>query len=98
MNPEAQAVLDEILRKDPEALTLEERLFLRARRSYLKKSQLEEYKDILNEVEEPAKKRDGAIASYNELYTRARNLGYEGKRISRPKLEAFIKEKDAFAL
>lgn len=47
MNPEAQERLDEILKKDPETLTQEEIGFLRARRSYLKKSQEEEYASVL---------------------------------------------------
>lgn len=47
MNPEAQAVLDAILKKEPETLNQQEITFLRARRSYLKKSQLEEYESIL---------------------------------------------------
>lgn len=53
MNPEAQTVLDEILKKDPEELTEDEVRFLRARRSYLKKSQLEEYDSILNQKTKP---------------------------------------------
>lgn len=48
MNPEAQAVLDEILKKDADQLTEEEKIFLRARRGYLKKAQLEEYAEVLN--------------------------------------------------
>lgn len=55
MNPEAQAVLDEILKKDVDELTDYEIGFLRARRSYLKKAQLEEYSSILNT--KPAKKQ-----------------------------------------
>ena len=47
MNPEAQAVLDTILTKNPEELNPEEISFLRARSSYLKKFQLEEYDSVL---------------------------------------------------
>lgn len=49
MNPEAQAFLDAILKKNPEELNSEEKGFLRARRSYLKKSQLDEYESVLEE-------------------------------------------------
>lgn len=54
MNPEAQDKLVEILRKNPSALTTEETAFLRARRSYLKESELEEYKDVLAEPKKTA--------------------------------------------
>ena len=50
MNPEAQALLDEILKKEPENLNGDEIKFLRARSSYLKKSQLEEYHSVLNQT------------------------------------------------
>lgn len=53
MNPEAQAVLDQILTKSPEELNQEEISFLRARSSYLKKFQLEEYDDVLKETKPP---------------------------------------------
>lgn len=48
MNPEAQEVLNKILAKEPTVLTEDEAKFLRARRDYLKKSQLEEYVAVLN--------------------------------------------------
>ncbi len=47
MNPEAQAYLDEILKIEPENLTEEQKRFLRARSSYLKRIQLEEYASVL---------------------------------------------------
>ena len=47
MNPEAQEVLDNILKKTPEELNDEEVRFLRARSSYLNKAQLDEYNDVL---------------------------------------------------
>lgn len=57
MNPEAQERLNKILAKTPEELNEQEILFLRARRSYLKKSQLEEYDSILNPKAKPAVKQ-----------------------------------------
>lgn len=48
MNPEAQEELNKILAKEPETLNEEEIKFLRARSSYLKKAQLEEYDSVLN--------------------------------------------------
>lgn len=90
MNPEAQAVLEEILKKEPESLSFDDRAFLRARRSYLKKAQLEEYKDIL-EMDE---KQPEVKASYGDLLKLARELGYNGKRAKRGQLEEFIARKN----
>ena len=55
MNPEAQELLNKILQKDPDKLTQDEILFLRARKSYLKESQLTEYQSVLEvkPVEKP---------------------------------------------
>ena len=49
MDERSQAYLNQILSKDPETLTEEEIGFLRARRTYLKAIQLEEYASVLNE-------------------------------------------------
>lgn len=57
MNPEAQKYLDEILSKTPEEITEDQAKFLRARRSYLKKPQLEEFDSILNPKTKPSKKK-----------------------------------------
>jgi len=54
MNPEAVEYLNKILTKDPETLNDNEIRFLRARRTYLKKSQLEEYSSVL-ETKPPVK-------------------------------------------
>ena len=59
MNPEAQEYLDSILKKSPDILNKDEIAFLRARRSYLKESQLEEYESVLETKppkKEPVKK------------------------------------------
>ena len=53
MDSRSQEYFDKILAKDPNALTGEEIAFLRARSSYLKKSQLEEYDSILNPKTKP---------------------------------------------
>ena len=47
MNQEAKERLDNILKKSPEELGTEEIAFLRARRDYLKTSQVEEYSSVL---------------------------------------------------
>lgn len=58
MNPEAKAELDRILEIDVTELTPEEKSFLRARRGYLKKAQLEEYDSVINPKEtKPAEKQ-----------------------------------------
>ena len=59
MNPEAQEILNKILAKSPESLRPDEIAFLKARRSYLKTSQLEEYESVLETKppeKEPVKK------------------------------------------
>jgi hypothetical protein len=47
MDPRSQAYFDAIIKKNPEELNEDEIFFLRARRSYLKRSQEEEYESIL---------------------------------------------------
>lgn len=47
MNPEAQEELNRILKIEPKELNADEIGFLRARRSYLKQSQLDEYASVL---------------------------------------------------
>ena len=52
MDERSKERFDEIVEKTPEELSKEDIGFLRARRSYLKKAQVEEFKSILNaEVE-----------------------------------------------
>ncbi len=61
MNPEAKEILDKILAKSPQVLTEDEIGFLRARRTYLKPSQIEEYKSVLGDQtsqKEPVKQND----------------------------------------
>ena len=48
MDSRSQEYFDKILAKDSNALTDEDKAFLRARSSYLKKAQLKEYDSILN--------------------------------------------------
>lgn len=48
MDQRSQEYLNTILAKDPDVLNQSEISFLRARRDYLKKSQLEEYKSVLS--------------------------------------------------
>ena len=54
MDEKSQELLNTILAKDPSTLNPNEISFLRARRSYLKKIQLEEYNSIL-ETKPPIK-------------------------------------------
>lgn len=65
MDQRSQEYFDKILTKDPETLNESEIVFLRARRSYLKKIQLAEYESVLNpkvnqtsDESEPVKKHD----------------------------------------
>lgn len=47
MDTKTQEYLDKILKKSPSELTPDEVAFLKARRSYLKPAQVEEYKEVL---------------------------------------------------
>lgn len=51
MDLRSQEYFDSILKKEPEALNQDEKTFLWARRGYLKKSQLEEYEDVIKPKE-----------------------------------------------
>lgn len=55
INQEAQEILNNILKLDPEELSLEQRNFLRARRDYLKKDDRNKYRSIITTDEEKAK-------------------------------------------
>jgi len=88
MDDKSQIYLDQILKKDVATLTESDIRFIRARRSYLKKYQLEEYEDIL----EPKETVSGDVVPYNELLKQAKALGYNGNRVKRVELEAYIKE------
>lgn len=90
MNPEAQAVLDEILKINPKDLNVDQRAFLRARRTYLKDSQLEEYQEVLEAEEVVEESAETGKVDYKELLTRAKELGYTGGRVQRSELEKFI--------
>tara|TARA_Y100000310_G_scaffold335875_1_gene418986 strand:- start:744 stop:935 length:192 start_codon:yes stop_codon:yes gene_type:complete len=61
VDPKSKEYLDKILEKNLEELTEDEKSFLRARRSYLKRADLEEYKGVLNQTskKEPVKKKNG---------------------------------------
>ena len=57
MDERSQELLNKILAKTPEELSAEDIGFLRARQSYLKPAQLEEYDSILNPKTKPAEKQ-----------------------------------------
>ncbi len=62
MNPEAVEYLNKVLAKNPSELTTDEILFLRARRTYLKPSQIEEYKEVLEvKTEKPNPTPTGTV-------------------------------------
>ena len=52
MDPKSRELLDKILEKEITTLTVEDIEFLRARRSYIKKSQFAEYDAIINPKED----------------------------------------------
>lgn len=65
MNQEAQAALDAILAKNPQVLTRDEIAFLRARQSYLKDSQKEEYKSVLSPKEDKPNPAESGTVNKN---------------------------------
>jgi|SRR3989304_1352544 len=102
MNPDAKTYLDQILAKNPDSLTEPERIFLRARRGYLKSSQLEEYKSVL-EAEEPNRELaepdgyDGQPPTYlstKDLKAKAEGLGIDIKGKNRQEIEDLIKAEE----
>ena len=70
MDKRTQEYFDKLIAKSPESLTTEEIAFLRARRSYLKKAQLEEYDEILN-----PKVEEKSPITRKELEVKALELG-----------------------
>lgn len=72
MNPEAEARLNEILKKAAENLTPEEIEFLAGRRDYVKKGQLEEFEDVL-------KKRDAQVTKQNQTSEKSEAVKEHGK-------------------
>ena len=92
MNPEAREELDRILGIEPSRLTFDERAFLRARRDYLKKSQAEEYAQVIKQEDQAPEPVNEDFVSYDQLRKDAKALGFNGGRAKRPELEAFIAE------
>lgn len=72
-------ILGEITRKNPKTLTVDDKRFLQARRSYLSRGQQDEYKDILNEkLPRPDQEEEEEVElTRSELDEKARQLGIE---------------------
>jgi len=100
MDPKSQETLDNILTKSLEALTEDDKAFLRARRSYLNKSQIETYEDVLSEVPAPKEEVEPEVSdaqppsylSTKDLKVKAEELGVDTKGKSRQEIEDLIKE------
>jgi hypothetical protein len=58
MDPKSKEQFEEILRKEPAALTPGDVDFLKARASYLSEADVERYKSVLAEPEKPKAKKD----------------------------------------
>lgn len=56
MNPKDREVLDQYLQIDPESLSVYELDFIRARRSYLNKTQRKEYENVIKYRDEEVSK------------------------------------------
>lgn len=104
LDPEVRNKLYALVKLEPAALTEANAAFLRARRSYLTKEQVEKFKDILWE-EYPGqnkgmKKGEGkpetvqAKESYKSLQERAAKLGIKAVGVKRDELEKLVAEKD----
>jgi hypothetical protein len=78
MDLRSQEHFDKILKKTPKELNEQEIAFLRARSSYLKKSQLEEYDSVLNPKPEIyVAKKDRKNQTSEELETVKQNANTE---------------------
>jgi hypothetical protein len=103
MDKVSQQYFDNIIKKNIGSLTEPEKVFLRARRGYLKPHQLEEYKDILKAkapepevVDEPSNlmPEPPTYLSNKELKAKAEGLKIDTKGKSREEIEDLIKAEE----
>jgi hypothetical protein len=90
MDQESKAYLDKTVLKEVYSLTDFEIAFIRARRDYLTPEQRIKFSSILKEKifdEKTGVSKD----SYEEVLKQAKEKGYNGPRISRSKLEEYLK-------
>ena len=64
MDQKSQEYLNEILTKNPEELSESEIIFLRARRSYLKNTQLDEYKTVLTDKNQTSEEKSEPVKQH----------------------------------
>ncbi len=64
MDQKSQEYLSEILTKNPEELSQAEIVFLRARRSYLKNTQLDEYKSVLTDKNQTSEEKSEPVKQH----------------------------------
>lgn len=92
MDELSQNKLQNILKKEPLALTDNDKSFLRARQSYLNSNQRKNYAEVLGEEVEPeeATPNLGRSRSYRALQGRARELGLPFIGVTREDLERSV--------
>ena len=76
MNPEAQDYLNRIIKKEFEALTPGDVVFLRARKSYLTDAQIETFKKVF---EGKVEKKEEIVLSLKDLKVRGEAVGLKYK-------------------
>ncbi len=90
MNKEAQEIFDNLLRKPQDQFSEDDKAFLRARRGYLTKAQVEEFAPILEEAPQEPTEPELTVAQLKEKLTEL-NVEFNPKA-KKPELQALLAE------
>lgn len=94
MDEVSKEKLNRITSTDPEALTEGDKKFLRARRSYLNKTNKKKFEGVLKAKEvKPEVVKDPLEVSLKDLKMLARDYGIDEKGVSRAKIESSLRTK-----
>lgn len=77
MNQDAKEVLEGILKKDLHELTVEDKIFLKARRSYLNADQKKKYESVLEDKVENTREMELKKMNKPELVKMGKKLGVD---------------------
>lgn len=92
MDEQSKTLLTQILSKHISAISTTEKIFLKARRSYLTIEQREIYASIIGEQVQQVQTEKPQEKTYVELFAEAKRLGYKGPRLGRDKLDLYLSE------
>jgi len=87
MDQDSWDVLNQILKKEPAALTEGDIIFLKARKNYLDQVQTAIYESVLNQEQ----KKETDLVPYRELQRKANSLGIKSVGVPREELEVAIR-------